>query len=556
MQLFCFLIMLFSLSFSANGQKLFPSSGKFTEADSLRGSLNKDRTCFDVQFYHLDLKVFPDSQFISGSNSIRFKAVHDFERIQLDLFENMRVKAVTVGGDSLKFVRYHNVFYVYFEEEIKIDSVYEIKVHYDGFPRVAKHAPWDGGFVWKKDSLGKDWIGVACQGLGASVWWPNKDHLSDEPDSVLISVSVPNGLMNVSNGQLRQKSSLENGWNKTDWFVGSPINNYNVSLNIADYAYFTDTFQHENSNETLHYYVLKYNLEKAKVHFAQVKPMLRCYEEYLGAYPFWKDGFKLVETPYVGMEHQSAIAYGNGYKTGYAGQDYSRIGLDFDYIIVHETGHEWWGNAVSVADIADLWVHEGFCTYSEAVYVECMYDYETALNYVNAKKPTIGNKQAILGVYGVNSEGSGDMYNKGMLILNTLRSVVNDDVLWWNGVRGLMQEFSYKTTNTKEVVAFLSNFFAKDLSAFFKQYLAFSDKPKLEYKLNRSKKSTLLSFRWKADIANFDMPIIIRFGKTEKWIYPKVGDWQEIEIPMSTKQKFSVAEELFYVYVEKVNSEK
>jgi aminopeptidase N len=550
MLIICFLLCLFS--FSLQAQDLFPGNEKFTEADTLRGSLNKDRTCFDVYYYHLDIKVEPDSQFISGSNTIGFKAVHSFKRMQLDLFQNMDLKLVMHGKDTLKFVRHHNAFYVYFDQNPRKDSLYEIKVYYEGKPTVAKHAPWDGGFVWEKDSSGKHWVGVACEGFGASSWWPNKDHLSDEPDSMLISVTVPIGLMNVSNGQFVGTEAPAKGWKQYNWKVSYPINNYNVTVNIADYYHFSDTFQNESGTHPIDYYVLPANKEKAKKQFEQVKPMLQCYEEYLGEYPFWRDGYKLVETPYLGMEHQSAIAYGNKYKTGYAGTDYSRIGLDFDYIIIHETGHEWWGNLVSAADIADLWIHEGFCTYSEAIYVECMYDYQTALDYINAKKPGVKNKRPILGVYGVNNEGSGDMYSKGMLILNTLRSLVEDDDLWWNTIRGLINEFGYKTTSTEEVVDFLSEKLNKDLHDFFEQYLAYSNIPVLEYKLDRSRKSAELSYRWKADVATFDMPVIVRFGTEEKWIFPKTTEWKKIEIPLKKKEKFSVANELFYIGVKEL----
>lgn len=551
MRSICFLFLLLFAKFTI-AQALFSKTDTFTEEDSLRGSLNKDRTCFDVHFYHLDVKVDPDSQFISGSNTIAFEVVHSFKRMQLDLFQNMQINAVMQGEVSLDFVRHHNAFYVYFDDNPVKGEMHEITVYYEGKPTVAEHAPWDGGFVWEKDSSENHWVGVACQGFGASSWWPNKDHLSDEPDSMLISVTVPDNLMDVSNGQFLGVEAPQKGWKKYNWKVSYPINNYNVTLNIADYTHFTDTFQRGESTETLDYYVLKDNLEKARKQFEQVKPMLRCYEEYLGVYPFWKDGYKLVETPYLGMEHQSAIAYGNEYKTGYAGHDYSRIGLDFDYIIIHETGHEWWGNAVSVADIADLWIHEGFCTYSEAIYVECMFDKTKALEYINAKKPGVKNKKSILGIPGVNHEGAGDMYNKGMLILNTLRSLVEDDELWWNTIRGLVEEFSYRTTNTEEVVAYLSKALGKDLKDFFGQYLAFPDIPVFEYKLDRSRKSANLSFRWKADVEAFDMPIIIRFGKEEKWIFPKTGEWKSMEISLGKKDQFSVAEELFYVGVKEV----
>jgi len=432
-------------------------SQEFTKGDTLRGMLSPLRTCYDVVYYDLDVKVDIEKQRLSGSNLFMFRATQNFNRLQFDLFDNMQVDSVVYRGGKLPYTREFNAVFVDFATPIGINTIDSFRVYYQGTPIAAKMPPWDGGLVWRKDKNENPFVGVACEGIGASLWWPNKDHLSDEPDSMMIRVTVPSGLMNVSNGRLRHTQTLDTAWVRYDWFVANPINNYNVTINIARYEHFSDIHIGSNGDTLdLDYYVLPYNLDKAKKHFEQVKPMMACFEEYMGPYPFYEDGFKLIETPYLGMEHQSAIAYGNNYKTGYNGSDYSRIGLTFDYIIIHETGHEWWGNHVSMKDIADMWIHEGFCTYSEAIYVECMFDYKTALDYVNAKKPGIDNKEPIIGTYNVNHEGAGDMYNKGMLLLNTLRHVVNNDKLWWDIIRGLQQEFGMKTTDTDEIVAYIN----------------------------------------------------------------------------------------------------
>ncbi|WP_311196012.1 M1 family metallopeptidase [Antarcticibacterium sp. 1MA-6-2] len=350
-------------------QVLSNKQQKYTEADTLRGSLRSERA-YDVQKYHLQVRVDPEERFISGFNTISFKAEKDLPVMQIDLFENMTIDSILRKDQQLKYNRRHNAVFVDLKDPVKASKTDSIKVYFSGHPIVAKNAPWDGGFVFTKDKEGNHWIAVAVQGTGASLWYPNKDHQSDEPEAALIEVEVPNGLMNVSNGKFQGEKDMGDGYTRWSWKVTNPINNYNIVVNIANYTHFSDNYK----DLDLDYYVLPYNLDKAKKQFEEVKPMMECFYEKFGEYPFAEDGFKLVETPYLGMEHQSAVAYGNNYMKGYLGNDLSGtgIGLLWDYIIIHESGHEWYGNSITAKDIADMWIHEGFTAYTEAVYVECL----------------------------------------------------------------------------------------------------------------------------------------------------------------------------------------
>lgn len=504
-------ILLFLVFFvaSAKSQLLDGSRVKYSEADSLRGALRPERTGYDVTFYELMLRIDTAEKAIAGSNKIFFKATDDIQRLQIDLFANMAIDSIRWGNQTLSYDRKFNAVFVNFPSVLSPGTSTFFEVFYHGKPIIAKRAPWDGGFTWTYDKEGLPWIGVSCEGIGASLWWPNKDHLSDEPDSMRIVCTVPGNLMFVGNG------SMESHYRNTDqthtysWKVNYPINNYNVTLNIGNYVELFDEYDaRDESILSLVYYVLPYNIQKAKQHFVQVKPMLRCYEDFLGKYPFWEDGYALVETPYLGMEHQGAIAYGNQYKTGYNGFDYSRIGLNFDYIIIHETGHEWWGNSVSCKDMADLWIHEGFCTYSEAIYTECLHGYDTALLYINAKKNQVGNKAPIQGNYGVNEEGDGDMYNKGMLMLHTLRYAVNDDKKWWALIKCIADTaFRHKTTDAAEIIEFIGTYLGKEVTPFFKQYLKHADIPVLEYMVKRKKGRIMVRCRWKCAEPDFRLPV-------------------------------------------------
>jgi aminopeptidase N len=505
------------VSFTSSAQLLDGRMTEFTLADTLRGALRPERTCFDVNYYHLNLDILADEKSISGFNEIHYTTIDDFKRLQIDLFDNMQIDSIVYHGKKLSYERIYNAVFVDFENVQKKGKQDYFTVYYHGTPIEAKMPPWDGGFVWKKDKDGNPWIGVSCEGIGASLWWPNKDHLSDEPDSMRVTCRVPNDLIFVGNGQLESaKIGTDGKPSEYTWKVTYPINNYNVTVNIAKYANFQDFYIAEDGDTLLlDYWVLPYNLEKAEKHFEQVKPMLACYEQYFGKFPFWNDNYKLVETPYLGMEHQTAIAYGNQYKTGYLGKDYSRIGLDFDYIIIHETGHEYWGNLVSAKDMADMWIHESFCTYSEALYVECMYDYETAISYVNAKKPTVRNEYPIAGTYDVNEEGDGDMYNKGMLFLNTLRHIINNDSLWFFMLKDMTtHEFAYKTITANDIMFYFKRMTKMDLTPVFMQYLYHAEIPQLYYSLQKDKKNNYtFTYKWQTNVSNFQMPVMLGVGE-------------------------------------------
>jgi aminopeptidase N len=523
----------------------------FTYADTLRGSLSPLRDCYDVTYYELDVKIDTITRSITGSNMMTYKAVKNFNRLQIDLFENLQIDSIVQQGRRLDYKRSGNATFVEMGVTQTVGSIGQMKIYYSGTPVVAVKPPWDGGFIWSRDEKGNLWIAVACEGLGASAWWPNKDHLSDEPDSMLIKITVPKGLMDVSNGRLRNSVAVGDGI-RYEWFVSYPINNYNVTFNIGKYEHFSDIYVRNGDTLTLDYWVMPYNLEKAKEQFKQVKPMLACHEKYFGPYPFPRDGYKLVETPYLGMEHQSAVAYGNKYLTGYSGWDISRIGLKFDYIIIHESGHEWWGNHVSMKDAADMWIHEGFCTYSEALYVECMFDTAMALRYVNARKASVDNKEPIIGPYGVNKEGAGDMYDKGMLMLNTIRYVINDDKKWFGILRGIQDEFGMKTTTTEEVVGYINKKAGKDLSPVFDQYLRYANIPELEYKIAGKRKNMQLQYRWKADVKNFNMPVRVLLSPDGFTTIQPTTEWQILPLNLKKSEEFKVDEEHFYIKVTEV----
>ncbi|MEL6592578.1 MAG: M1 family metallopeptidase [Bacteroidota bacterium] len=489
----------------------------FTRADTLRGMLRPERTCFDVSYYDLEIKVDSKLKRIAGSNKIHFRAVENFRELQIDLFANMDIARITWQGKELGFSREENAVFVRFPERIPQGSQQMIEVLYAGAPSVARRPPWDGGFIWSQDPNGNEWVNVACEGFGASSWWPLKDHLSDEPDSLQFSVIYPKGLMVVANGNLRATEDLPGEFTKWTYFVSNPINSYNLSLQIGDYVRFTDVYKNASGFHELKYYVLRDNKEKAVEHFKQVKGMLACFESYFGEYPFWSDGYALVETSYWGMEHQSGIAYGNNYKNNEFG---------FDFIIIHESGHEWFGNSISVADHADMWIHEAFTTYMEAVYVERFHGEEQMLAYLNTQRPRIGNKVAIQGYYGVNFQKwpDADMYFKGSWMLHTLRSIVGDDERWFEMLKQMCIEHRHSIVDTKTIVDYISFKLGADYSTFFAEYLNHLGQPILEYKIERKKRRSTFSYRWVANEANFAMPIdislygeIVRLEPTTKW---------------------------------------
>jgi aminopeptidase N len=537
-----YVVLVFSLFVGFNLQaQLLSSKNSFTRADTLRGSLRPERTAFDMLKYDLNIEINPEEKFIHGYNKINFEVLERQSTMQLDLFENMQIDSIVFEGKQLKYKREHNAVFIDFGFELMKGTEKQLQFYYRGHPIEAKNAPWDGGFVFKKDKNGKHWIAVAVQGTGASLWYPNKDHQSDEPDSAVIRLSVPKDLMAVSNGKLIQTHKKNKDYTTYGWKVSYPINNYNITLNIGDYVNFSDEYQ----DLRLEYWVLSYNLDKAKAQFEQVKPMMACFYEKFGEYPFVKDNFKLVETPYLGMEHQSAVAYGNQYMNGYLGTDLSGtgIGTRFDFIIIHESGHEWFGNSISAKDNADLWIHEAFTTYTEAVFVECEYGKEDALDYIYGQRGKIKNDMPIQGPYGVNKEGSSDMYFKGANIINTLRTLVDNDELWWRTLKDFHSKFKYKTTDTDEVVAFFSKALDKDLTAFFDQYLNYAEIPKLVFRNSTNG----YQYKWIADVEDFDMPIKVRIDSQEQWLFPNTSDWKEIQL--KSEDKFDFDNRLFLVDV-------
>jgi aminopeptidase N len=480
----------------------------FSRQDSLQGSLRLERTCFDVQRYDLNIAINPDERMVEGFNDITFKTVTATQKIQLDLFENMKVDSIVFQNQKLTFTREYDAVFIEFVEMLQVGTEHTLRFYYSGKPKVAKRAPWDGGFVYKKDAQGKPFIGVAVQGTGASLWYPVKDHQTDEPDrGASIKVAVPTGLMNVSNGRFLGSQNLNNGYTRWDWEVKSPINNYNIVINIADYVHIHES----HKGLDLDYYVLRENEAKARKHFAEVKPMMDCFQEKFGTYPFVEDGFKLVETPYLGMEHQSAVAYGNKYMKGYMGSDMTGtgVGLLFDYITIHETGHEWFGNSITSKDIADMWIHESFTTYSEAVFVECEFGYEKSMQYINGQRKMVGNQKPIIGQFGVNFKtGNSDVYYKGALMLNTLRHSIGDDGKWWAMLRKYTETHRHQIIETKDVVAFFSKESGTDLTPFFDQYLNYTNLPVLELRIVKEN----LQARWKTDVLNFQLPIENQIG--------------------------------------------
>jgi len=536
-------ILLFCLAFLC--AQTLSAQETFTRKDSLQGGLRIERTCYDVLRYDLNIKINIDDKSIVGYNDILFKVVEDTKKIQVDLFENMQVDSIVFNSKKLNYKREFNAVFIDFNEDLNANSNQIIRFYYSGKPQIAKHAPWDGGFVFNKDKEGKPWVGVACQGTGASLWYPCKDSQSDEPDNgATIKVAVPNGLTEVSNGRLVGSEDLKNGYTRWDWEVKNPINTYDITVNIANYAHIHDNLDDLN----IDYYVLSYNEERAKKHFEEVKPMLTCYQSKFGVYPFKEDGYKLVETPYLGMEHQSAVAYGNKYLKGYMGSDLSMtgIGLLFDYITIHESGHEWFGNSITSKDIADMWIHEGFTQYTEIVYLECQFGYEKAMKYCKGLQKNVSNDKPIIGNYGVNNEGSGDMYPKGALMLNTLRHVINNDELWWKIILKYSETYRHKIIDTETVIAFFNKESGMNLTPIFDQYLRATSIPKLE--LRKSKKN--FEYRWTDSNLDFPMPIDIKINGEELRIYP-TNDWTKSKQKIKNLEEVEVLTSEFFVKVNK-----
>jgi aminopeptidase N len=549
-----FLLMLAS-GLAAQSQHAPPTTqqaaGTPTRANILRGEYGRYRANNDLLFYHLDIRIDPDRKLIAGKNTIRFRMLKDDPRIQLDLYDNLKIDKILYmvsgaggrgpgnGTAELKYERESGAVFVDFPETLKAGRVYSIDFYYSGTPQTIGRF---GGFTFGKDSKGRHWVFTACEGEGASIWWPNKDQWRDEVESMRISIAIPSSLTDVSNGKFLGKTDLGDGFTRWDWLVHYPINNYNVSVNIGNYTHFSE----ELGDLSLDYYVLPENLAPAKRQFAQTRGMLKAFQHYFGEYPFKKDGYKLIEVPYAGMEHQSAVTYGNRFANGYLERDWTGVGVSprFDFIIIHESGHEWFGNSVSAADTSDMWIHEGWTTYLECLYVEYMYGYEDYLKYTNGYRSKVRNQQPIIAPRGVNATPPQDQYFKGALFINTLRSIVNDDKKWWVLMRDFYQHFKYRNIMTEDVVAYFNRNTWKNLTPIFDQYLRHKAIPILELKFQDG----AVSYRWRVDEPKFAMPV--RVGRKGNWrmIYPTTN-WKTMKTPLQ-KDQFEVATDLYFIDVQ------
>jgi aminopeptidase N len=497
-----------------------------TKDDLLRGAYGPYRANNDLLFYHLALRVDPEKKTIAGTNVVRFRMLEDGQKIQLELTPELTLTSILFEGKALTYTREERTLFVEFPRLLKKGEVDEVTVAYSGQPVTQGRF---GCFSFDKDKEGKPWITTACEGEGASVWWPNKDQWRDEPqDGMEIDVAVPNGLMDVSNGRFVGSKDLGDGYTEWQWRVHYPINNYDVALNIGEYQQWDGLHANKDTGEktTLNYYALPEDLAKAKEQFAQVPEMLDAYEHYFGEYPFDEDGYKLIEVPYAGMEHQTAVAYGNHFENGYYGRDWTGVGISmkFDFIIIHESGHEWFGNAVTAADRSDMWIHEGWTTYMETLYVEHRWGKADAIRYVNGLKPKVKNMQPIIPEHGINAEPTEDQYFKGALMLNTLRSVIDDDAKWFADIHDFYQQFKYQTIMTEDVVTWWNKRTGMDLTAFFNEYLRHAALPVLELKFDRRKGT--VAYRWSADEAGFAMPIKMGDRQHLGLVTPVTGEWK------------------------------
>lgn len=535
----CILILLL-LNFSVFAQE-------YTRADTLRGSITPERGWWDVMHYDLKVSVNPSEKTIEGSNTITYKVVKPHTIMQIDLQAPMRIDKIIQNGQEITFTSEESAHFLTLQQTQVTDKEYKVTISFSGKPIEAKRPPWDGGFTWTKDSNGNDFIATSNQGIGASVWWPLKDHPADEPDNgVTISVTAPENLMDVSNGQLIKET--ENGNIKTwVWEVVNPINTYGVNINIGDYVQWNETYKGEKGPLAVDYYALRENEAKAKTQFKQVPMMLEAFEYWFGPYPFYEDGFKLVEAPYLGMEHQSSITYGNGFENGYLGRDLSGSGwgMKFDFIIIHESGHEWFANNITNKDVADMWIHEGFTCYSENLYLDYFFGKKASSEYVIGLRKNILNDRPIIGKYNLNSRGSSDIYYKGANILHTIRQLIDNDKKWRNILRGLNKTFYHQTVTTKQVEEYISKESGIDLIVFWNQYLRTIEIPKIEYEVIGKN----LKYRYVNTIENFEMPVIAIINGKEKWIHPTATSQT-----LKTRKPIKTIEikKDFYIYSEEI----
>ena len=551
-----FTLSLCALLFSSAFSQLLDNNKTFTEADTLRGSVGPGRDWWDVLKYDIHASINYTDSSVTGYNIITYKVVKSQNYMQIDLQKPLLVDSaefISAAGKKepihlITAIRKGNVLFFNKLPQQEQNSINTFIVYYHGKPRVARHPPWDGGLILKKDSKGNPWMSIACQGLGASVWYPCKDHQSDEPDSASMSITCPDTLVCVGNGRLKSKILNKNKTATFTWAVSVPINNYCIIPYIGKYVHFSEVYKGENGDLDMDYWVLEENLEKAKEQFKDAPRMMKAFEHWFGPYPFYKDGYKLVDAPHLGMEHQSATAYGNHYLNGYLGRDLSGTGwgLKWDFIIVHESGHEWFANNITTKDIADMWVHEGFTNYSETLFTEYYYGKDAGDAYCQGTRKAVANDKPIIGPYGVNQEGSGDMYYKGGNMIHAIRQIINDDEKFRMILRGLNKTFYHQTVTGKQVEDFINKESGKDFTKVYEQYLTTTKIPVFSYKLKKG----VLSYSWKNCVKGFNMPLKVTL-ETNKYtfIYPT----EEIQkIKTKTKAEDFKVDANFYVSKEKM----
>lgn len=499
---------------------LFAQTQPPTRQEILRGSVTPEREWWDLMHYHLAVEFFPETRSIKGSNEIVFKTLKPNKKMQIDLQPPLAVTRITHGNSELKFEREGNIYEVYFENDLPVGKEDKITVFYEGRPQESRNPPWSGGITWGRDDLGDPFIVTTAQGIGASIWWPNKDHGSDEPDrGMQIDVTVPENLTAVSNGRLKKTDENKTEKTKTfHWEVKNPINNYGVNVNIGNYVHWEETYKGLGGNLDIQYWVLPHQLEAAKKQFKEVPRMLEAFEHWFGKYPFYEDGYKLVTVSYAGMEHQSSVTYGNYFRNGYLARDYSGtgVGFKFDFIIVHESGHEWFGNNISMKDAADMWIHEGFTNYTENLFVEYWFDKKDAEDYVIGSRRNIRNDRPVIGTYGTNRSGSGDMYAKGGNMLHTIRHIIGDDEKWRSILQGLNKDFRHQTVTTRQIENYISQKSGIDLSKVFDQYLRTTKIPVLQYKTE----GKTVSYKWTNTVEGFAMPVRVSINGKEILLKP------------------------------------
>lgn len=510
------------ISFFVNAQ-LFSQNNGFTLADTLRGSLTPERIWWDALHYDLSVNFDIAQKKITGTNRITFKVLTPGNKMQIDLMEPMQITDITMDGAKVEFTRSGAVHYLIIPKEMVVGNIETLEIHYTGSPQIAKNAPWDGGIIYKTDANGKPWVSIACQGLGASVWYPNKDHQADEPDSVRMRITIPGDLVAVSNGMFESRIKNPDNTVTYIWKVVNPINNYNFIPYIGDYARYEEVYQGEKGPLKVEMWFLKYNMDQAKKHvLPEIRRTIEAFEYWFGPFPFYEDGFKMVEAPHLGMEHQSAIAYGNNFKYGYLGMDLSGAGpgLRWDYIVVHEAGHEWFGNNITTKDIADMWVHEGFTSYSEVLFTDYWYGKKDGNAYAIGLQNNIGNDANIIGTYNVNKEGSGDMYAKGAAMLHTIRQIMDNDESFRQMLRSMNKDFYHQTITSADIEKYISTWAKKDFSPVFEQYLRTTNIPEFEYNIVTDKKGTMLVYKWSNTVPYFNMPVKITIQGAPVWLQP------------------------------------